>query len=255
MTHSDVEMLKERQAVNEVSDSAPEEAEETEAEGKVSEARKLSIDEVVDEKGVPIKNRLAESDRKFRQLTSKIDQLLENLANQSIAKVHNTGQLPDDGANTNSYYLDDADDVKKYIDQRFAEQSKREIEQARTKSIQAAQKQFPELLIDSENHDPEFLRRAEDYMRGMNVADPEAPMKAVRLAALDLGKIDELVKKKVLTDEARRERMIQEGAAESKGSVKAEKEPNLKEDALKRLLGVDPKKVKARLKKFKEKYS
>jgi hypothetical protein len=144
-------------------------------------------------------------------------------------------------------------DMKRYVDARFQEQHKDEVRKNQESSWSQAIATFPELDENSDSFDEKFFKLADKYYGSFDLGrDSEAPLKAVKLAALEMGKVEQLAREKVIKDEARRSRIISEGASPSRESKKS-KEPSLNESALKKL-GINPDKLKARIKGNKDKY-
>lgn len=187
-------------------------SEEAEALNETSNAGPITFDKVVDERGVPLGNVLKEVTRKLgrmNEMNAKLDLLLQTTTPST--------QLPDEGAEV-ARGVDSK--TKSYIDSRFEKAQYAEVEKAQKLSIDQVFKTFPELSKSSDDFDPEFLDLATNYESNMNPKDPERPMKAAKLAALDLGKIERITKARVIQDEARRTRMISEGSLPSKESTK-----------------------------------
>jgi len=189
------------------------------------------------------KNLKAEMNRKFSKINEQLTRLVQIVEQSATQKQPSVEEAVDE----------DAPEYKRYVDARF-----QQAEQARVKSSQEqawtkALELFPELNQESENFDQEFYKAADKFYGSFDLQrDPEAPLKAVKLAALELGKIEQLTKEKLLKDEARRSRLIAEGGSTPRESKK-EKEPALNEKSLARL-GIDPKKLKERIKSNKDRY-
>lgn len=189
----------------------------------------------------PIKNLKAEMNRKLSKISERLEQILPVVTqNQSRVPVAETD-------------IDAAPDYKRYVDARFQEVQKDQVKKAQEQAWSQALEMFPELHQESEAFDEKFYKAADKYYGSFDLArDPEAPLKAVKLAALEMGKIDQLAKEKILRDEARRSRIISEGVSQTRES-KREKEPQVNERALAKL-GISADKLKARMKANQEKY-
>ena len=124
------------------------------------------------------------------------------------------------------------------------------MEKKQEAAIHNVLKTFPELDQNSDSYDDEFYKLAVQYEKSIDPLDPERPMKAAKLAALDTGRIEKITKAKVIQDDARRSRMLSEGGIEAKESKK-EKASNMNKNALKSLLKIDPAKVEKYIKETK----
>lgn len=181
----------------------------------------------------PTKNLKAEFNRKFSKINEKLDQLI-NGAVQS----HRQAAPAEDA--------DDAPEYKQYVNSKFVEQGQKE---AWNKALEL----FPELNQESESFDENFYKAADKYYSSFDLKrDADAPFKAAKLAAIDLGKIEQLAKEKLYKDEARRSRILSEGSSKPRENLK-EKTLEVKDHIVKRL-GIDPEKLKARIKANKDKY-
>jgi hypothetical protein len=207
-----------------------------------AEAQESSPDSTIQQVAQdPTKNLKSEMNRKFSKLEQKIEQLLQqSVQTRSVSPVEETDNFS-------------APDYKRYVDARFQEAQKAEVVTSQEKAWQQALELFPELNPDSDQHDEKFYKLADSIYREFDLTrSKNAPLLAAKQAALELGKIEQLAKEKLLKDEARRSRLISEGAAPSRESKK-EREPQLNERNLARL-GVDAKKLRDRIKANKDKY-
>jgi hypothetical protein len=138
-----------------------------------------------------------------------------------------------------------------------AVKAQQQVEYEQRANFQRALEMFPELKQDSDNFDKEFYDLADSHFRySLNKNDPEAPLKAAKLAAVELNKIERLAKAKVLTDDARRNRILSEGGSrESANSVKDNTGSQMNDNRLKKLLKVDPDSIRALMKANPERYS
>lgn len=179
-----------------------------------------------------VKNLKAEMNRKL----SKVTQQLE----RAVSLIEARGTVPAVEAD------EDVPVTKTYVDSQF-------VKQGQEKSWKQALELFPELDQESDKFDEKFFKAADGYFAGFDLKkDPEAPLKAVKLAAIESGKIEQLAKEKLLKDESRRSRIIAEGSAAPREQRK-EKEPTLNSSALARL-GIKADDMKAHLKANKSKY-
>lgn len=200
-------------------------------------AQALNVNSIVDERGVPLGNVLKEVTRKLgriSEISSKLDMLLQNNVSANVS--------PDKGAFVATSDVIDSD-TKRYIDARLMEDKRAQIEKAQKVVLDTVFKTFPELDKSSDDYDAEFFNLAVEYEKNINELDPDRPMKAAKLAALDLGKVEKITKAKVLQDDARRSRILSEGSAPSKETKKSQPKGNMNNAAISRFLKVDPKKV------------
>jgi hypothetical protein len=218
--------------------SAPVESTATDASESSPESN--STNQITD----TMKNVKAEMNRKFSKIDQKIEQLLAALGRSP--SIH--GQSP--VAETDDA---DAPEYKKYVDARLQEKDQVSVQSAQQESWQKALETFPELNQNSDKFDEKFYQLADKFYADYDVKRvKDAPYRAVREAALELGKIEQLTKEKFLKDEARRSRLIAEGTTASKEQRK-EKDPQVNESMLARL-GIKADKFKQRLKANKDKY-
>jgi hypothetical protein len=186
------------------------------------------------------KNLKAEMNRKFSKITDQLNQLAQMIQPRT--------QAP--SAENASGYAEDTPEYKRYVDARFQEAQRAEVKAAQETAWHKALETFPELNPDSENFDEKFYKLADKYFTDYDLTRvKDAPLRAAREAALELGKIEQLTKEKLLKDEARRSRIIAEGASAPRDSRK-EKDVKINEKGLARL-GINPEKLKARLKQDK----
>ena len=200
---------------------------------------------------IPLQNRLAELTRKFTRYQENMDekfgQLVQILSQQ---KAGSKAQEDDDSSSDL--------DPKAYADFRFKqvkEELKNEsmVEKHKT-SFHQALKVFPELNQESETYDKSFFQAANKYYEALKGTDADAPMKAARLAAIDFNKYEQIERERVLTDEAKRSRMLGDGISSPRGHQKQEVgiTDNLK--SLAQLLGKDQKKLGEFYEKNKARY-
>lgn len=202
--------------------------------------KSIGLDKVVDERGVPLGNVLKEMNRKLgrvNELTSKIDMLLQN-------NVKPAATAPDNGpAAANIDY-----DTKAYIDARLNAEKRAMVEKAQQDALNKVFTTFPELDQNSDNYDSKFYNLAVEYEKTIDPLDPDRSFKAAKLAALDIGKIEALTKAKVLQDDSRRARILEEGSAPAKGTKKATPELKMNKSAIATYFKIDPAKVEKRAK-------
>ncbi len=183
----------------------------------------------------PMKNLKGEFNRKFSKLENMVATLIQS-------QSRNSAPQPADEA------VEVDTDVKQYVSSVITEQKQVE-------AWQQALQMFPELNSDSEDFDEKFYKAvdAEFSMNGRK--DPKGPLKAAKLAALELGKLEQLTKANLLKDEARRSRIISEGSSTPR-EAKKEKDvtANFNVNALAKLGIKDPTKLAKRIKDNKDKY-
>lgn len=183
----------------------------------------------------PIKNLKGEFTRKISKLENLITTFIESQSgNRSAASVDET--IPVDN------------DVKQYVSSMLTEQKQVE-------AFNQAKNMFPELDPESEDFDEKFYKAvdAEFSMNGRK--DPRGPLKAAKLVALELGKIEQLTKANLLKDEARRSRIISEGSSTPReGKKEKDVTANFNPAALAKLGIKDTAKLAKRIKDNKDKY-
>jgi hypothetical protein len=198
----------------------------------------ISFDKIVDERGVPLGNVLKEVTRKLgriNEVNAKLDMLLQN-------NVTTANQSPDEGTQEAAEGVDVK--TKRYVDSRLEKFKQLDIEKAQNEALDQVFKTFPELNKTSDDFDQDFFNLAVEYENSLDKKDPARPMKAAKLAALDLGKIERIQKAKIIQDEARRTRMLTEGSAPSKeGSTKAAPKQQMNKAAIEKWFKIDASKV------------
>ena len=204
-------------------------------------ANSISFDQVKDERGVPLGNVLKEVTRKLGRLndiSSKIDMLLQN-------NVSSATTTPDNG----SYGAETIDsETKRYVDARFREEKQALTTKTQRQTLEKVYATFPELDKNSDAYDSKFLDLAIEYEKSIDATDPERPMKAAKLAALDVGKIEALTKAKVLQDDNRRSRILSEGSTSTKETKKATPDLKMNKSAIQQYFKIDPSKIEKRVK-------
>ena len=152
---------------------------------------------------IPIENRFAELNRKVtqyqRQLDDKFGQLISSI--QAIAPQGPVSkavdETPIEGILKNN--------VSNIVDEKI-------MTYKHAESYQNALQSYPELDPNSDKFDQSFHALADRYYASLKSSGfADAPLKAVRMAALDLGKTEQLERERILADEAKRMRTLGEG--------------------------------------------
>lgn len=168
----------------------------------------LTMNDIVDDKGVPLTNRFAEMSRKLNQLpdlASKIDQLLNTTAKVAQPTAGDYGD-----------YSDDAE-IDKRIESRLAQERRKQLQEQHFQEFNNFKQQYPELDSNSPEYDHAFYNMANNYYLTMGFdAKPDGVREAVEYAAFKTGRAKADLQKEMLSDEARRSRKIAEGASNSK---------------------------------------
>lgn len=187
----------------------------------------------------PLENKVAELLRKVNKV-GELDKKFDQLLTQLNALTPQPKAAP---------IVEDSDEYMTIGQYKAYEGHKAQetIKQQQGVNFAKAVEMFPELDKSSENFDAQFYNLTDKYFGDINPNDPEAPLKAAKLAALDLDKIGKAASKKVLDDDARRSRKLSEGGIPSR-DTKPEPKGKMNDQRLKNLLGVDPAKVAARIK-------
>lgn len=185
----------------------------------------------------PIKNLKGEFQRKISKLDEKLNAIL-----QSVQGRHNSSvaQSADEAAEVDT-------DVKQYVDTVVTQQHQKT-------AFQDAISMFPELDPDSDSFDEKFYKAVDAEFSTNQRKDPKGPLKAAKLVALEMGKIEQLTRSSLLKDEARRSRILSEGSSTPR-EAKKDKDPasQFNRQGLARL-GIDPEKLAKRIKANKDKY-
>lgn len=193
---------------------------------------------------VPLENRVAELNRKFtqfqRQLDDKFGQLISSLQPapaKPVAKA--VDETPIESIlKTNVATMVD----EKIMTYKHAE------------SYQNALQAYPELDPNSAKFDEQFHSLADRYYASLKQSGfADAPLKAVRMAALDLGKNEQLERERIMADEAKRMRTLGEGTNSPKQGQKTQKESSYNQ-TLASLLKVNTKGMDDFMKKNSGKY-
>lgn len=193
---------------------------------------------------VPLENRFAELNRKFtqfqRQLDDKFGQLISSLqaAAQPSPVAKAVDETPIEGILKHN--------VSSIVDEKI-------MTYKHAESYQNALQAYPELDPNSDKFDANFHSLADRYYASLKSSGfADAPLKAVRMAALDLGKTEQLERERILADEAKRMRTLGEGTNSPKQGQKA-KEASYNQ-TLASLLKVDPKGMDEFMKRNANKY-
>lgn len=186
----------------------------------------------------PIKNLKGEFQRKISKLDEKLSAVLAAIQQPRTATV---SQPVEETVEVDT-------GVKQYVDTVFTHQKQ-------VDAWQEALTMFPELNPESESFDEGFYKAVDAEFSTNQRKDPKGPLKAAKLAALELGKIEALTKANLLKDEARRSRIMSEGLSTPR-EAKKEKDvsANFNITALAKLGIKDPTRLAKRIKENKDKY-
>lgn len=193
---------------------------------------------------VPLENRVAELNRKFtqfqRQLDDKFGQLISSLQPAQAKTVTPVvDETPIESILKNN--------VSTIVDEKI-------MTYKHAESYQNALQAYPELDPNSSKFDEQFHSLANRYYASLKQSGfADAPLKAVRMAALDLGKTEQLERERILADEAKRMRTLGDGTNSPKPGQKAPKEPSYNQ-TLAGLLKVNTKGMDEFMKKNAGKY-
>lgn len=180
-------------------------------------------------KTVPVENRIAEMNRKFNNLSSNLNEKIDQLIN--FMQTTNT-KTPVE--NTTSYSANPpSNDVVAYTDTAVGKIREELLIEKQKQSFEKALELFPELDPKSDIYDSDFYTLVDaEFKKQAMSKDPNAPLKAAKLVALDQGKLEKLQRNQVLADESRRTRMLSEGG---NAPNKASKTKSAMPDSLKQL--------------------
>lgn len=203
----------------------------------------VSIDSVVDKRGVPLGNVLAEVNRKLAQGLQATNQKLD-----ALLQLQTQGASPDKGKSATQTQIPEGIDPKvvNFVQDALSKERQAEIAKAQKAALDSVYKTFPELDQNSESFDTEFFNLAVEIENTISEKDPQRSMKAAKLAALELGKVEKITKAKVVADEANRRRILSEGGAQSKETRAPQKKmstENMNKAAIKQFFKVDPAEV------------
>lgn len=155
---------------------------------------------------------------------------------------------------TQASFLTDSDlEVPSYVTKaeyaaEKAQSARSSLQNEQRNSFGDAMDMFGELNQKGEDFDEEFYNKTNDFYVSKFQNDPEGPMLAAKLAAVELGKIEKLAKSNFLNDERRRHRILEQGGLGRSKAAAEEPASTLNKDRLQRLFGIDPAKVEARIK-------
>lgn len=178
-------------------------------------------------------------DKMNREMSQKLDAVLNAFSTRNAASAA-VSQSADEASGVDT-------DVKQYVDNIVTQQKQKD-------AWSEALTMFPELDPESESFDEKFYKAVDAEFSTNQRRDPRGPLKAAKLAALELGKIEQLARQNLLKDEARRSRILSEGASTPR-EAKKEKDPasQFNKQGLARL-GINPDKLAQRMKNNKDKY-
>lgn len=201
------------------------------------EAQAPTLDATKANQSDPIKNLKGEFQRKLSKLDEKLNAVLNAVQARGSASV---AQPAEEAVEVDT-------DVKQYVDTVVTQQHQKT---AFTKAIDM----FPELDPDSDSFDEKFYKAVDAEFSTNQRKDPNGPLKAAKLVALEMGKIEQLTRSNLLQDEARRSRILSEGSSTPR-EAKKEKDPaqQFNRQGLARL-GINPDKLAKRIKDNKDKY-
>lgn len=199
-----------------------------EAQAPTSEAKNTQQD--------PIKNLKGEFQRKISKLDEKLNAVLNAVQSRSASPL---SQSVEETPEVDT-------DVKQYVDTVFTHQKQ-------VDAWQEALGMFPELNPESESFDEKFYKAVDAEFSSNLRKDPRGPLKAAKLTAMELGKLEQLTQTKLLKDEARRSRILSEGSSTPREAKKADPASQFNVKGLARL-GINPDKLAKRIKDNKDKY-
>lgn len=203
-----------------------------EAAGSAEEASTSEAKQAPD----PIKNLKGEFQRKI----SKLDEKLTAVLNAVQARTATSSTAAEEAPQVDG-------DVKHYVDTVFNHQKQND-------AWNEALGMFPELNPEGDAFDEKFYKAVDAEFSSNLRKDPRGPLKAAKLVAVELGKIEQLTQSKILKDEARRSRILSEGSSTPR-EAKKNQDPStsFNVQGLARL-GINPEKLAKRMKANKDKY-
>lgn len=184
------------------------------------------------------KNLKGEFNRKISKMEQKLDAVLNAFSTRT-----NNAPAPSVAEEAPEVETD----VKQYVDTVFTHQKQ-------VDAWQEALGMFPELNPESDQFDEKFYKAVDAEFSTNMRKDPKGPLKAAKLTAMELGKMEQLTQNKLLKDEARRSRILSEGSSTPREAKKAQDPAgqfNVKGLAR---LGINPDKLAKRMKENKDKY-
>lgn len=198
--------------------------------------------------GVPVENRVAELNRKFSKFERTLDEKFSQLINYVQQGAKTAVSAPTQAVDKTPIESILNSNVETIVNQKI-------MQQKHAESYQDVLRSYPELNQESDTFDEKFHSKADAYYRALSsINDPEAPLKAVRLAAMDLGKYEQVERERLIADEARRMRTLSDGGSSHKGGQPSQNTDTSKLKGLAGLMGVDTKGLEQHIKKNASKY-
>lgn len=188
----------------------------------------------------------AETDHKVSNLDNKVAELLRKVNKISEVLPQLTAPARVAAPQVEQNYVDDSTEFMTKAEYK-AYEAQRTTESLKLKqrdSYKAAMELYPELAAK----DSEFYSAVDQYFSRNFSSDPNGPLEAAEFVAYKLGLSKQRIEKEVLNDETRRTRLLSEGGISPKTQKTEQVASKLNENRLKNLLGVDPEKIKARIK-------
>lgn len=196
---------------------------------------------------VPVENRVAELNRKFSKFERSLDEKFSQLINY-VQGAKAAAPAPTQAVDKTPIESILNSNVETIVNQKI-------MQQKHAESYQDVLKSYPELNQEADIFDEKFHSKADAYYRALSsINDPEAPLKAVRLAAMDLGKYEQVERERLIADEARRMRTLGDGGSSHKGGQPSQNTDTSKLKGLAGLMGVDTKGLEQHMKKNASKY-
>lgn len=201
--------------------------------------------------GVPVENRIAELTRKMNNSYSKMDEKIDQLINY----VQTVSNKPSAGNATTYSTQHEGDEAVAYTNVAVNKIREEMLVEKQRASFEKAIDLFPELDPKSDHFDEEFYKEVDTEFRQQSLSrDPNAPLKAAKLVALDKGKIEKLQRAQVMADESRRTRILSEGGSTPNKASKAKSGVTDSLRTLGGLLGVKPESIEKFMKTNSKKY-
>jgi hypothetical protein len=197
---------------------------------------------------VPVENRVAELNRKFSKFERTLDEKFSQLINYVQQGAKTAVPAPTQAVDKTPIESILNSNVETIVNQKI-------MQQKHAESYQDVLRSYPELNQEADTFDEKFHSKADAYYRALSsINDPEAPLKAVRLAAMDLGKYEQVERERLIADEARRMRTLGDGGSSHKGGQPSQNTDTSKLKGLAGLMGVDTKGLEQHMKKNANKY-
>jgi Na+/phosphate symporter len=185
-------------------------------------------------------NKVAELLRKVNkvgELSTKVDQLLNYVSSSRPAQPAGLPSASDDD--------DDVPMTKAEYKAYEAFKTKEVLKETQKASLQKAVDAYPELS----DQGSEFYQMVDKYFAKNFAGEPNGPEEAAAFVAFKLGYNKKAAAEAVLNDDARRSRILSEGGTAARQTApETPGTSGINENRLKNLLGVDPAKIKARMK-------